>query len=244
MAQRKKRYSSRLVRKESQRMMRQGILFLVLTVGLVVVLVVWGVPAMVKLAGFLGEIRSSSQPIDTGDKIAPFAPQLSIGYEATASARIDVSGFAEAEATVVLFNSGNKISEVIVDEDGSFVFSDIRLDEGVNEFEAQAMDSTGNESPMSKSRRVVFDNTNPTLGIDSVDINGDNLRSEEKLYEVRGSTDPGAKVYVNDRFARVDDEGYFSVRVPLNEGENTIRVRAIDLAENESVLEFGVSYYE
>lgn len=226
-------------------MVRQSLLFIVLTIALVIALAVWGVPALVKVAGFLGEIHNSSQPIEEDkDTLAPFAPQIAINYEATASARIDVAGYGEAKATVILLNNGNKVAEVLVNEDGEFKIDGIKLDEGLNEFVAQAVDAAGNESPLSRERRVVFDDQAPRITMDSPDISQENIRSDEKLFGVRGSSEIGAKVYINDRLARTGSDGKFEMQVPLNEGENEIKVRAVDTAGNDAEVSFKVSYYE
>lgn len=241
----RKRVGSRLARRESKRLMRQSVLFFFLTIALVGAIIFWGIPAMVRLAGFLGDLRSSSQPIEDLDTIAPFAPQISVSYEATASARIDVNGYAEAGTTVTLFDDGNKVSEVVVNEEGEFAFLDIKLKKGSNNFVVQSVDAAGNESPLSKPRVVVFDNEDPLLEIESPNLNDEEIRSEEKLFNVSGKTDDDTvTVYIKDRLARVDSEGGFSGQVSLDEGDNEIKVRAVDVAGNETEVSFVVKYFE
>lgn len=243
MARRKRRYRSRLARKESQQMVRQSVLFIILTVALVGAVIVWGIPALVKFAGFLGEIRSSSEPIVKDDNIPPFAPQIAIPFDATSSGAIGVSGFAEEEARVLLFINGSKVDEQVVGAGGEFRFESVDLQKGVNEFTAQAIDKAGNESEVSRARSVVQDDVAPELTIESPSTEG-GVVSEEKVITVSGKTEPGVRVFVNGTIARGGSDGEFSARVSLDEGENTITVEAVDEAGNQSAEEFTVSYFE
>jgi len=235
---------SRLARRESRRLFLQSGIFIVLTVALLGMIVVWGVPAMVRFAGFLGEVKSSDQPIEESDTIAPFAPQLAIPYEATTSAKIDVSGFAEAGSTVRLFNNGSKVEETEASDQGEFSFSQVSLNDGNNELTALSVDRAGNESAQSRSRNVVWDQQPPELEITNPITDGGKATSEVKILTVEGKSSEDAKVYVNDRLAMTESEGTFTVRVNLNEGENQILVRAVDVAGNQAEESFVVSFFE
>ena len=53
--------------------------------------------------------------------------------------------------------------------------------------------------------------------------------------EIRGKTEPGAGVIIGDVFTYADDEGRFSVRLKLQEGENQIVAIARDVLGREKV---------
>ena len=239
---RRKYVSSRLVRKESKRMMRQSMVMIVLTIGLLGLLLIWGIPAMVRVAGLLGDVKSSSKPIAGNDTIAPFAPQISIEFEATSSANIDISGFAEAGANVVLLNNGNKVTEQVVGDGGDFTFRNVALNKGENQFTTQAVDFSGNESNLSKVYAVVFDNTKPELEIITPEDGEEFFGSEEKALTVTGTTEKGVTVYVTGRLSFVNNDGKFSQTVSLQEGDNQIDVRAVDRAGNETIASVSVKF--
>lgn len=242
MARRKRR--SRLARYENRKIMWQSVGLLVMAIVIVILLAVWGIPLMVRMAGFWGDLRLSSQPIVSDDDIAPFAPQIALDYEATSSARIDVSGYAEASSTVLLFRNGSKVAEVVVDDEGEFRFLNVKLLFGENDFTAQAMDSAGNESQTSKIRSVLFDDETPELTVTSPDIDSGEVRTENRSMDVEGQTEEGARVYVNNRLARMSSGGVFKSQIGLSDGDNTIEIRAVDRAGNSSRLEFKVTYYQ
>ena len=242
MGKKRGKYRTRLVRKESQRMVKQSIALMVLTLAVVIALIIFGIPAMIKLVGFLGELRSASSPVDGEDTIAPFAPQLEVAVEATASAKINVDGFAESGASVKLFRNGGQVAETTVGDEGKFLFEGVVLDPGRNDFSAMAVDSAGNESERSVTRAVVFDNKSPKLTVTSPEngaVVGDSLNN---LVNVEGESEPDVEVYVNDRLAIVDGAGKFSQKVSLQSGDNEIVVQAVDLAGNTSTQKLNVRY--
>lgn len=62
----------------------------------------------------------------------------------------------------------------------------------------------------------------------------------QRFTVVRGRTDPGARVRVNEIPAPVAIDGRFSVRVPLREGRNKIVVVTEDVAGNTETRDLGV----
>lgn len=237
-----KQFRSRLQRKESKRMMRQGILLFGLTIGLVAVLIIWGIPAMVRLAGLWGEVRSTNQEISSNDTIPPITPRIVIPYEATASAQINISGVTEPGATVALTNSGDEVGQTLADNSGSFTFSDVSLQQGENAFTAVATDGAGNKSSVSSVALVTYDTVPPELEVTGPSDGSEYFGDREQTVTITGSTDPGSQVWVNDNFAFVNSQGEFSHRFSLSEGENTITIRAIDEAGNEAEEELTLRF--
>jgi hypothetical protein len=242
MTPRRRRYGTRLTRKESQRMLRQGMTFFVLAVVLVLALIFYGVPAMVKLASFFGEIKNSSQPIQDQDSIAPFAPVITVPYEATFSAQIVVSGYAEPNSTVTLYNNQQKVSETLAGQEGEFTFSSVSLEVGNNQFKALAQDDQGNQSTYSRTEVVIFDTTAPELTITAPGPSGSTNSSLSQTITISGTTETGSRVFVKDRLARVDSEGHFSVNISLAEGDNSVTVTATDPSGNSTSQSLTVTY--
>jgi hypothetical protein len=102
-------YRSRLQRVEEKRNVKRAVMLIlgsILTIG---ILLVWGVPVLVKLAVFLGNINSSRKPIDKSDLIPPAPPTVLATYEATNSATQVIKGWSEPGATVYLTNNGDGV---------------------------------------------------------------------------------------------------------------------------------------
>ena len=237
----RRRSRSRLQKKESKRLLRQSLLYFVLTVALILMLIFWGVPSLIKFAGFLGDVRNTGKnPSVFGDDIAPFAPQMSLSYEATPSAKININGFAEAEATVTLFNGGDQVAELIVDEDGEFEFSGVELDAGENRLSAVAVDPAGNESEKSRVLTVIYDSKPPELAITSPTDGQAFYDLITKIITVEGVSEPDAEVFVNGNLALLSSDGSFSQRLAVDNGDIKIVVEAIDQAGNRSSEEVQI----
>ena len=104
---------SLLSKRESKRSLRQAIFFSLLTIVLIVLVIVYGIPAIIKMAVFFGNINSSSTPIESKNKIPPSPPIFKSTFDATNSAKLSLSGFSRYfffnESTVPLLVQGQKI---------------------------------------------------------------------------------------------------------------------------------------
>lgn len=91
--------SNRKETKEDRADMKTVFLGLI-TIVLLVGLVIFGLPLLIKFSIFLGDIRKKTSESDTEIKIAPLPPRLVVPFEATNSALIKIKGVAE-EGVVV-----------------------------------------------------------------------------------------------------------------------------------------------
>jgi len=87
---------SRLSRLEDRRNSRKAVLLILGTIALLALAVFGGIPVLVKMAVFLGDLKSSKAPVDKTDLISPPPPSFSLPYDATNSARQTISGSSEA----------------------------------------------------------------------------------------------------------------------------------------------------
>ncbi len=127
-------------------------------------------------------------------------------------------------------------TEANVDEEGNFNV-DIVLDEGENIVRIEAIDAVENVSV--EERRVYLDTQPPALSLTSV---RDGMTVREPSLLVVGQTVPQTNVWLNGRELVVDSQGGFQGLVELIEGENIVRVEAMDRAGNKSVLVREVAY--
>jgi len=223
-------------------MMKQTGYLVILTLVLLFLIVRFGIPAIINMAVFLGDLKASGQPIGQTDTLAPAPPVLDQLPTATTSAKIDIRGYGESQTEVTLYRYGNELSESVIGDDGNFAFSDLPLEEGENSFYVVAIDSSGNESGQSNRVTILYDTTPPELTM-ATPLDGTQVYGELKRnIEVRGVTDPEAEVMINDYFSVVGSDGSFSTRLKLEEGDNIIVVIASDEAGNETKEEIHVRY--
>lgn len=234
------RKMSLLTRKEEKRNLRKSFLYGFLTILLGIAIFFLGVPALIKLAIFVGKINSSSTPPEQSDNVPPSPPIFETTFEATNSAIISLSGFAESESTLKLFFN-NKKEEVLVDNDGTFVFNNLELEDGQNRIYAIAIDKAGNESSDSKKVSVLYDNEAPELEI-SQPQDGETFSDDDNKIELIGQTEEGANVLINDHFVVVDSEGNFNYQISLDKGENEIKIITEDSAGNQTEKIIKVNY--
>jgi len=231
---------SLLTRKEEKRNLRKSFLYGFLTILLGIAIFFLGVPALIKLAVFVGKINRSSTPPEQTDNVPPSPPVFEPAFEATNSATISLSGFAESESTLKLFFN-NEEKEVLVDNSGTFIFNDLKLKEGQNRIYAVAIDKVGNESSDSKRVSVLYDNEAPELEINQPQ-DGETITDDNNKIEIVGQTEEGTDVLVNDHFVVVDSEGNFNYQISLDKGENEIKVLTEDSAGNQTEKIVKINY--
>lgn len=209
-----------------KRTKRQTILFLLLSLVLLVLLFVYGLPALLNLTGFISNYKKSS-PTAVGAKkeLAPTTPRLSEDLTATSSAKVKISGVADPKITVELFQNGLSQGTIVAKDDGTFSF-DVNLNSEDNSFTVQAVGDSGEKSFLSAEYKISFLKNPPPLEAFAA-ADG----------TVTGKTNPGVTVAVNDRLVVVDALGKFSYQIILKDGENKITVVATDLAGNQTKKE-------
>lgn len=233
-----RRYS-RLANVQNRRNVRSAYLFGFLTIVVLVLLFVFGLPLMVRFADFLGNIRGSSRPIEVNDKTPPAPPRFDNLPDFTKESRLELSGSSESGAKVEVFVNGDK-KETTAGDSGEFTFS-ISFKNGENELYGIATDRSGNTSTESRHYSIIFDNKEPILDITSPQ-NGQSFSGSEKQIEIKGKTEELASVTVNERLAIIDDEGNFTVSISLEEGTNNLEVKSVDRAGNETTKSISVNY--
>lgn len=236
-----RRKKSRLSKIEEKRSIRQAVLFGGLTLILIAFLLFFGIPGLIKLAVFFGNIRSTNQPIETQEDLPPPPPHFKAVPEATNSSKISLAGYGQAGSTVKISLDNIEKKEVIVNTQGEFSVVNFSLKKGENKITAIAYDKSGKKSRPSEEITIVFDNQPPTLQIISPK-DKDEFFDKDKEIKVEGETDTEASVDVNGRFVIVGANGNFQTTLELKEGENEIRVTTRDIAGNQTEKKLKVKY--
>lgn len=162
-------------------------------------------------------------------------PQLTITFPRdhfiTNKPQIMVTGVSEKDAQVMI--NGELIP---VDAQGGFK-KPIVLFEGENIIKVEAKDTAGNSTI--SVVRVILDTIPPFLNINEPP---DKYLATHPDLSIFGFTEKKTKVKIQGEEITVNIDGSFSKKMILREGNNTIKIEAIDLAGNITIVTKNVYY--
>lgn len=205
-------------------------------------------------AGFTVVVDSvSATPVITNvtDNVGNAATTVVSGSE-TNDATPTLSGTADANSVVTIFDGGTQIAVVTADSNGAWTFTpDTALGEGSHSFTVRATDPQGNVSAASAPWSVVVDLTAPTVPtLDNVNDNvpggiTGNLTSGQTTNDstptISGTGLAGSTIHIMNNgtqigTAVVDGSGNwtFTPTAPLGDGSYSLRAYATDTAGNAS----------
>jgi uncharacterized protein YfaP (DUF2135 family) len=230
---------SRLSRKQQQQMVRQTILIVVTAIALLAAFILFIAPQFVRLAdkffngvGVIGESQ---------DQVPPQTPILAAPVSATNSASLPISGVGEIDSQAVLVVNGERMGDVEINDHGEFKF-EIFLTEGENALAVFSVDEAGNESVQTREYSVVLDTQAPDIEVESpVDGSAIELRKNQ-ITDIKGTTEPQAKIFINERLVYAKSDGSFSMSFKLEEGDNKISFKVEDRGGNVSEKEIAVKF--
>jgi bacillopeptidase F len=215
-------------------------------IGILIVLFLlfrFGIDILVNFSTFISGSKNSQTSEQTNqiNYIAP--PILNPLVSATNSAQIVITGKAIKDQTVNLYINNSQTDQIQTDKNGVFVFTET-LKSGDNQIKTKA-ENNGKQSDFSNAFDVVLKNSAPTLDISSP---SDGQRFDKNSIgtgnsvNVSGKTDQGVSVTVNGFWAVVDDNNNFSYTLPLQNGDNQIKIIATDQAGNKTEKDIKINY--
>lgn len=229
---------SRLAKKEQKKLMTQTALTLSLVVVIILVFLFFVLPNIVRVAF---NVLDADPIAKSEDTLPPQIPILEAPVEATFSSQIKLSGYGEAKSEIILVVNGNEVDKKIIADDGTFSL-DVTLTDGENTITTFSKDEAQNESSASKKFIVILDTTVPTIEIESPQDGERITLRKNQITTIKGKTEPRAKVFIDSRLVLADQEGNFQGNYNLQEGDNKIIIRAIDLAGNQSESSLLVNF--
>lgn len=198
-----------------------------------------GLPFLINLSLFLSG-SGGNQELSVSKKSSFIAPPLLNPFpQATSSANIIISGIGSKDQTINLYINDELINKVRTQDDGAFSFNEL-IKPGENVIKVKAIENDV-ESEFSNSIATVFKSSNPSLNIISPS-NGQSFSKDQNIADIKGTTDADVKVIVSGFWAITDDAGNFTYRLPLQNGENKIKIIATDTAGNKTEKEINVTY--
>jgi uncharacterized protein YfaP (DUF2135 family) len=221
--------SSRLAKSEQKRLAKQTAILIGIAFVVIIAFIFAVIPGLIRLTGNFSDNGLAGVDEDT---VPPRPPSISSPVTATHSAKIDVSGFSEADSEVVLLVNGQEIERTKADSSGTFELA-VSFQQAENELTFYSIDGAGNESEVSRPYMVTYDAEPPTIELESPQDGQQFELRKNQTITVKGTTEPNSKVYLNGRLIFANSDGSFSTTYQLSEGSNELRIRAIDKAGNE-----------
>lgn len=210
-----------------------GILGIIL---IIVALFLFGPQMLIDFSLLISKRNNGSVQKTTKDVAYVAPPILNPQPSATNSATIIITGSVTTGKKVKLFVNGQS-DTTDVKNDGSFSFQSVKLDKGKNEIKAKAVTDSGKESEYSSSITISYLDKAPSLEITSPH-DGDTI--DHSPITVTGKTGANVHVTINDFWAISKDDGTFSYRLNLQDGDNHIKIVATDDAGNTAEKEITV----
>lgn len=235
-------YRSRRLRQRPKKGKHNLLATIIIIIVLLYVSLTWVVPSLINGVGFITGIfkgqREAEVSVSDNPNLAP--PVLSIPYEATNSAKIDIKGFATSGSKVKIYLDDELTTSVVTKEDGSFLAKEITLSLGTNNIYGRSEDDEGIESLPSKTIHLIFDSEKPPLEVTNPS-DGQAFTGEKKI-NVTGKTEPGVTVSVNGDQAILNADGNFSKQISLNDGSNSLIIKSTDKASNFTQITRNVTF--
>jgi|WetSurMetagenome_2_1015567.scaffolds.fasta_scaffold115397_2 hypothetical protein len=230
------------IEKQSKKM------FIFSTLGLIIIIlliVIFGQTLLVDFSVILASLKSgSTQNSNAQEQSTVYiaSPFLDPQPDATNSAAINVSGAQSSNPSVqIKLYVNNELIDVTKTKiNNTFEFIDVKLKEGQNNIKAIAS-IQNNNSANSNIVTINYIKKEPNLSIDSPQ-NGDLYSGENNTALIKGKTDPGVLIKVNDFLAITKSDGNYSTILSLHNGENNIKVAAVDEAGNITEKDLKVTY--
>lgn len=230
----------KIIKSDDEQITKRTIILGIVTLVVFLVMIIFGLPFLVRFSIFLGQIRGNKDGEVVEKKLPPMVPRLVLTYEATNSAKVNISGFGEVDSMVDLMKDETSIARVAVTSSGDFLFREVKLEKGENTFTAVASKEGGANSEASKPVSVVFDDEPPPL--EMTNPKEDSLSVDYADFDVAGKSEKGVSVTINGHITMVDSEGKFKLKYQLQAGKNEIEVVVKDLAGNETRKKVEIKY--
>ena len=225
-----RRNYSRLANLEEKTNFRKALLFILLSIGAIIVIFFFGLPITARFVSFVSDIGKTSKPIEKEDTTPPAPPKINNLPEVTNKNNLEISGFSES-GSIVIFTINESIQEVVASNDGSFTTT-LPLKKGENILTINAKDPSGNESVRSENISVFYDDEPQILNINSPEDKKEFFGPKQKQITVSGSTKKESSFTINDRPIKLNDDGTFSTVYSLVEGDNSLNIKSTDKAGN------------
>ncbi|HRN96405.1 MAG TPA: hypothetical protein PLD54_03090 [Candidatus Levybacteria bacterium] len=237
----KSKQGSRLSRTLEQQSKKQLYIFFLSSIAFITLLVFTGP----KILDFIGThmIGTGSEQQSTEENTIEFVtpPIFTTIPQASEKDTITISGTTTSKTAVVeIFVNNRREASVKVSETNSFEAKNIKLQEGQNVIKGRSIVGD-RKSEYTKDYLVLYTKEPPKIE-DVSPGDGTEFKRGDQEIRVQGKTEPQNTVTVNNFRAIVDENGNFSYYLRLNEGENKISIKAVNVAGKETTKDLTVRF--
>jgi hypothetical protein len=192
-------------------------------------------------ADLAGNVGTSATNTFTVDTIAPSAPSITTPSAATTFSNLTantISGSAENNATVKIYDGATLIGTVTADGSGAWTYAST-LAVGSHTITATATDAANNVSAASTAKTIIVDQTNPAAPSITTP-SGATTYSATTAVTISGTAEANSTVKVLDGATQIgtataDGAGNWSYAATLASGSHSITATATDQAGNTGV---------
>jgi len=228
--------------KNFQKKSRNTLIISILGIALILILLFkFGLPLLSDASFLFGKVTSTpedSKETDNSNNTFVPEPRLYSLPSAINKENLTVEGSSLNGLSIEIFVNGKSVGEAKVNESGEFTY-EVILTDGENIIKARAIKNEKN-SEFSPSQTIKFTNKGPELSIETPSNNSE-IKGGNPI-EIKGLTDPGSTVKVNDFQAIINSEGKWSYRLTLVNGGNDIKIISTDAAGNTTEEVIHVNY--
>ena len=228
-------------RNEDRKASIRLILAILGTIAVIAFLAVFGLRILIGFSLLVDKLRGNSPAATSQSQSFLSPPVLDPLPEATNSAQIKVSGHGQAGLTAIIYLNGTETKKLTIDQDGTFKTQVTVPGEGDLAVSAKVTDDKGNTSDLSEVMTISINSKAPIMEVSSPSDNT-TISGDDNKITVTGKVQEDVQVTVNDRFVVVQNDGSFSYKYPLPEGDTILRIIATDTAGNQTKIERKVTY--
>lgn len=232
---------SRLSRTLEQQSKKQLYIFVLSSLVLIVACILLGPRILDFIGTYMIDSGSGQQNTeeDTIEFVAP--PIFTTIPRASETNTFSIIGTTTSKnATVEIFVNNRKEATVQVTDNNTFKADSISLKEGQNTVKGRTIVGE-RKSEYTKDYIVLYSKEPPKIEELSPGDGSEFKRGDQEI-RVQGKTEPQNTVTVNNFRAVVDENGFFSYYLKLNEGENKISIKAVNVAGKETTKEITVRF--
>ena len=191
-----------------------------------------GLNTLINAAIFVNNLISPDKK-DSKQTAQAFYGTLEIDEPASATneAKLQISAQTTEYDTIEVFLNNIEVESTSPKTSGEFSKIIGSLKEGNNTIYFVAKTADGKQQKKSDTYNVTFIDEPPKLEIEAP---ADNAKVSNPEIEIKGKTDPGVTVKLNNLPLVVGVDGNFRTSYRLKDGENKLEIIALDIAQNET----------
>jgi len=220
------------------------IIYLAIFILLVYLFFRYGVQLFVDTAFYLSgtkhDVSVSTTKSNNQQSAINVDPMLIDVPHATNEATLTLLGRANSGSKIYLYQNDQRIDTTLSDYDGNVQFL-ITLNPGENDLYIKSVDESTQKSTDSPVYQLVYLNKEPTLDISEPT---DGKRVYQSDIVINGKTDAEVFITINGATVVVRADGTFSQPFTLQKGDNTITIRAQDVAANVTEKSLKVTFVQ